>query len=116
MAVKEQFEWKMQKQKKKLLVLRSNRTAPTSAKSIAGERVLPPLKTTGACNWARPSTAKSLPSQGWGLGLSLEEVNPPQDSSLKLEVLQSARTLARTSGSDTDDDNDVIYVKSSGSS
>ncbi|XP_046667228.1 ADP-ribosylation factor-like protein 13B [Homalodisca vitripennis] len=115
LAVKEQFEWKMQKQKKKLLVLRSNRTAPTSAKSFAGERVLPPLKTTGACNWARPSTAKSLPSQGWGLGLSLEEVNPPQDSSLKLEVLQSARTLATTSGSDTDD-NDVICVKSSGSS
>uniref|UniRef100_A0A1B6L1G1 ADP-ribosylation factor-like protein 13B n=1 Tax=Graphocephala atropunctata TaxID=36148 RepID=A0A1B6L1G1_9HEMI len=114
LAVKEQFEWKMQNQRKKLLLRRTNRTAPTSAKSLAGERVLPPLKTAGACNWARPSTAKSLPSQGWGLGLSLEEVNPPV-SSPDLEVLHSPRTLV-TSESDVDDDNDVICFKSSGSS
>ncbi|XP_054289934.1 ADP-ribosylation factor-like protein 13B isoform X2 [Macrosteles quadrilineatus] len=114
MAVKDQFEWKMNEQKrrnKKLLLRRTNRTAPTSASSEPGRghKELPPLKVAQSCPWARPVTAKSLPSQGWGLTMSLEEMPPVTTTANKLS-LQVLSTPKQLMSSDSDDEDVVIYT------
>lgn len=82
-AVREQLEWKGEKQRKKLLVRKSNRTVPLDGLPSADVKSLPPLKQVPrTCPWARPPTSRSLPTQesAWELDKTLEVVMPPRDN------------------------------------